>query len=643
MNPERSTCSAHLKIAGLASILMLSLPAPAQRGGPPGARTELKLVARFDTDQNGHLDRAERLQAREWLRQNATEQERGPGRRGPWGRGPGGRGLPEETEGQRDAAQLPPVQVAKDEVEAFPQAHLYDPQVVRTFFLEFEHHDWSEELAAFYRSDVEVPATLTVDGEVLESVGVGYRGNSSYFTVQGKKKSFAISVDARNGDQRLHGYKTLNLLNAHSDPSFIRELIHAQVARRISPALQANLVHLVVNGESYGVYVNVQQFNKDFLDDEFGTRKGIRWKVPANFRGAGLRYTGEERAPYESAYQLKTSAKDQDAALEDLIGLCRVLTRTPADQLMTEVPKVLDVDAALRFLAIDTVLLDADGYSSRGSDFVIWQGPDGRFRPLPYDSNEVLGAGGGRGPGGGPGGGMGGPPPGFGPPPGEQGDRPGPRGNRRGGPGGHSGPDTSPLALLTQLDERPLARLLTVPKWRARFLSHVRTLARDGLDWSTLGPFCSAAHASIDPLVKQDDKALYGYEAFQQSLEALRITAEARRKALLQHESIAGPWPAPGTLLTTVRPQGDARRVAAELAAGDGIHTATLYVSKRRRGPFTAIPMAREGDVWIASTDGFDEDEVVWVFVEVGGEGDRVAWSPAGGSGRPQRVALGAD
>ena len=31
------------------------------------------------------------------------------------------------------------------------------------------------------------------------------------------------------------------------------------------PAPKANFVRLVINGENWGIYANVQQFNKDFL------------------------------------------------------------------------------------------------------------------------------------------------------------------------------------------------------------------------------------------------------------------------------------------------------------------------------------------------------------------------------------------
>ena len=71
-------------------------------------------------------------------------------------------------------------------------------------------------MEAFYRTDIEVPAELIVDGEVYPEVGVHFRGTSSYFTVSSAKKSFNIAVDYGEDGQRLYGYKTLNLLTGMS-------------------------------------------------------------------------------------------------------------------------------------------------------------------------------------------------------------------------------------------------------------------------------------------------------------------------------------------------------------------------------------------------------------------------------------------
>ena len=52
---------------------------------------------------------------------------------------------------------------------------------------------------------------------------------------------------------------------------------------------------VVINGESWGVYANVQQFDSKFTQDFFGTPKGARWKIPGSPAGeGGMIYLGDE-------------------------------------------------------------------------------------------------------------------------------------------------------------------------------------------------------------------------------------------------------------------------------------------------------------------------------------------------------------
>ena len=98
-----------------------------------------------------------------------------------------------------------------------------------------------EEMEAFYRTDVAVPADLTVDGKLYKNVGLKFRGNSSFRSVsRDLKRSMNLYIDHKHSDQKLLGYKTLNLLNANSDPTFMREVIYSHVARNYIPAFKGN-------------------------------------------------------------------------------------------------------------------------------------------------------------------------------------------------------------------------------------------------------------------------------------------------------------------------------------------------------------------------------------------------------------------
>jgi spore coat protein CotH len=374
-------------------------------GGPGGMNQETKLVKQFDKDGDKRLNTEERKAAREFLSKERAL--RGPG-------GPGGRrgGFGPRAENLEPAA--PGQKLSPADVKSFPDAPVYDMTTLRTFFLEFENADWEKELSDFNNTDVEVPAKLTVDGKNFKDVGVHFRGASSLMMVpEGRKRSLNLSLDWIHENQNLGGYRTFNLLNSHEDPTFLRTVLYHHIAREYIPAPKANFVRVVVNGEDWGVYVSAQQFNKDLVNDWFGTTKGARWKVPGSPQGrAGLNYLGDDPAPYKRLYEIKT--KDDPEVWADFIKLCKVLNETPTEQVEKMLEPLLDVDGALKFLALENVLVNNDGYWVRASDYSIYQDAKGRFHIIAHDANETFSSGGGPGGFGGPGGpggagGLGGP------------------------------------------------------------------------------------------------------------------------------------------------------------------------------------------------------------------------------------------
>jgi hypothetical protein len=528
--------------------------------GGPGA-PDREILADFDANEDGWLNDEERSEARVWLKENPAQGRggRGPfgggpggfggGRRGGGGRGPGG-GRGGFGGGREPGTQGPKVDVA--DVTPATGDDLYDPGTLRTLFLEFANDDWEVELEEFHSTDVDVVAKLTVDGKVYPNVGVRFRGASSYMmTPRGSKRSLNVSLDLADAEQRLLGSKTLNLLNANGDPSFLSTAIYSYIARKFIPAPRANFVKVVINGESWGLYSNVQQFDKLFLADNYPQAAGetdgddessatpvganakkprsARWKVHGSPRGnGGLEYIGDEIAPYKARFEIKSD--DVEESWKALVELCRTLNETRTAELEAALEPMLDVDETLWFLALDCALINSDGYWTRASDYSIYLDKAGKFHIIPHDMNEALhpamgpgmgGGGGGRGPGGGGGrGGFGG---GFGGPSGggPGGGEPGERGGGFGGTGGFGGPGGGAGAYrldpLVSLDDpsKPLrSKLLQVPALRERYIEHVKKIA-EALDWETLGPVVRDFVQLIEPAVKDDTRKLSSFQAFQ--------------------------------------------------------------------------------------------------------------------------------
>ena len=494
---------------------------PGGPGGPgPMMMEDRKILDQFDGNKDQRLDKGERAAAREFLKQNPPAQRGGfPGGGGPPGGFPGGGQRRGGFGPQEDAEPAKPgVHISPEDVKPAGSTDLYAADTLRTLFFEFENEDWEAELEAFHGTDVEVPAKLTVDGKTYPGVGVHFRGMSSYMMVRaGQKRSLNVSLDFTESKQRLGGYKTLNLLNSHEDGTFLNAVLYSHVARKYIPAPKANFVRVVINGENWGVYVNQEQFNKDFIQENYRTSKGARWKVRGSPNGqGGLDYIGEDLAEYKKRYEMKDGT-DED--WQALIKLCKTLSETPPELLEAALAPMLDIDGALWFIALDCALINGDGYWTRASDYTIYRDKDGKFHAIPGDMNETFRPSGG-GPGGrgfgGPGGGRG---PG-GPPASAPTDATPQPGNPPGAAPQNAQPRADGMKLdpLVALDDakKPLrSKLLAVPALRARYFSKVHTIASESLDWKTLGPVVAKYRELITKEVEADTRKLSSFEEFE--------------------------------------------------------------------------------------------------------------------------------
>lgn len=450
---KSSICA--VSLAGLAA----AAPAVAQFGFG-GRSQDIELVETYDEDGDGFLSRSER-DAYRFRGRTATQ-------------------IPGGGRAAATAHELGP-----EDVDAYTDEPLYAADVLRTLFIEFEYADWESELQTFYGTDVEIPATITVDGVAYPDVGIHFRGNTSYRNVpSGRKRGLNLSFDFMHEDQRLLGYRTLNLLNAYGDPTFLRHVLYLRIANEYYPAPKANFARVVINGEDWGVYVNVQQFNSDFTREVHDTNEA-RWRIPGSFNSrGGLEYLGESESAYRREYDIKN--KDTDENWSALIELTRVLNQTPPADLVAALEPLLDIDEALRFLAVDNVLQNSDGYWSRNSDYSIYRDEDGRFHVTAYDANEALREG---------------------------------MGRRGFGGGGASGARLSPIEGANDGSKALLYRLLRVPALQSRYFDYVRDVAENWLDWDRLMPIAEDYRSLIADVVATDARKLYSTSEFELGFE----------------------------------------------------------------------------------------------------------------------------
>jgi hypothetical protein len=262
---------------------------------------------------------------------------------------------------------------------------LFPPDRILEVDLAIAPADWAAMLAD-PQAEAYYPATLTYDGEVLPQVAVRFKGNSSLNSVAmmgSERFSFKVDTDEYVAGQKLFGIDKLNLNNGFKDPSYLRERLATDLLRAHGvPASRTTYARLTLSGELHGLYLVVEQVDKDFLREHFPDDSGNLYKP--EMPDGELRWRGNDIALYPKM-ELKTNEDAPDHTA--LLHFLDVLNNGGA-----ALADVFEIESFLRFLAVNTALVNLDSYAGMGHNFYLYQDlTTGRFVHVPWDTNEAFG------------------------------------------------------------------------------------------------------------------------------------------------------------------------------------------------------------------------------------------------------------
>jgi spore coat protein CotH len=489
----------------------------------------------------------------------------------------------------------------------------YEINAIKRIDLTFSQSDWWSRLTANYSSSTDIPARMLYDGkELTYNVGVRFRGNTSYSQNRTEKKSFAISLDYEDDDQKVGGYKNLNINCEYNDNSFMREVIYGAVNQRYIPALSVNYVDLYINGTYWGIYVNSQQVDNDLIREWFVSRNGSRWRAESpsdnrnnpgggggmggarpggGMQGGGggmsngrssLSYLGDNGSAYEAYYTLKNTTRSDP--WQDLADVCKVLNQTSSSELEAKVREVIDLDRTLWYLASEIIFTDDDSYVQKGSMdyYIFWDAATGRLTPIEYDGNEVL------------------------------------RSNNT---------SWSPFYHETNANYPLLNKLLAVPNIRQRYLAHFRTILEESFNPDAMNELIDRNVAMIDACIQNDPKKMMTHAQFTSEVSNLKNIIRTRYNNLISNSevNIKGltisdvQWLVDGRVWEQPS-QNDRTLVTAKISGDTGVGSVYLYGSTGLTGNFSPIEMFDDG----THGDGQANDGVYGCYIPAQNRGVRV-------------------
>lgn len=405
--------------------------------------------------------------------------------------------------------------------------NLFTLDSVKTYRLYFYDNNWDEILDSFAINNIDekILADLVVDGITYDSVGVKYKGNSSYNENQ-IKNPFHIELDyVKNQD--IEGFENLKLSNMFKDPSCVREVLSYEILRNYMPEPLSNYVMLYVNNNLIGLYACTQSINKDFVNEKFGSKNGSFFKCdpititgsptppppgcpPVQGIASPLVYLGTDTACYKQSYEIQSDNEEHWFNLVDLIY--------NVNYSVSQLSQILDIDRTLWMLAFNNLFVNMDSYTGSGHNYYIYQNEYMRFNPIIWDLNENFGV--------------------F--------------GNLGGQP-----PTQLTLSDMINFDpmygydnpDRPLlVALLNDSNYKKMYFAHYRTLLNEFVVSDSMKNRAVELQNMIDPYVQADPNKLYTYSEFQNNLDnnvvsgmlipGINVLMDARETYLLSNSEI---------------------------------------------------------------------------------------------------------
>ncbi|MBU1719797.1 MAG: CotH kinase family protein [Bacteroidetes bacterium] len=478
------------------------------------------------------------------------------------------------------------------------QEDFYSTSAVHEVRLYFDFPNWDYMLDSLFEADQQerVLATVCIDGTCMDSAGVRYKGYSSV-NVDRVKNPLNIDLDYVIDGQEFMGVTKLKLGNVIHDPSFVREVLSYEIARKYMPASKANYANVFVNDTLIGLYTCVESINKPWADRNFGNGENAFFKGDPEVleypfgTNANLAYIDADSASYYPYYSIES-----DNGWSKLIEFTDILNNNTDN-----IESVLNVDRTLWMAAFDYALVNLDSYIAYSQNYYIYQDDYNRFNPVLWDMNMSFGS--------------------F-----RLSD--GSTAAYTGGLTINGAKNLNPLGLLTlSVSPRPLfTKLLQKPTWKRMFMAHIRTIVEENFqtDWYyTRG---EELQSVIDSYVQNDTNRFYSYSDFIKNLDStvggtpnmmeypgIKDLVQARSTYLGNYAGFQG---APEFEDISVDPANPGATdwvwINAKITGHDSCFLAYRY---NARGPFTKVLMYDDG----IHQDGQSGDSIFGAHVQMNG------------------------
>ncbi|MZH03196.1 MAG: hypothetical protein F3745_07340 [Nitrospinae bacterium] len=297
------------------------------------------------------------------------------------------------------------------EIEAYSSNRFWDDSKVHRVHLEISNTEWEAMKALDPKKKVPsaersktldgkirelhrgrfpwATGIITINGQPLKGIGVRYKGNASFNLMRGSlKRNMKIKLDWTNDDQSYKSVETLNLNAGGLDPSKLRDAFSYWLFQQAGvPAPRTTFAELTLTipgrfeKETLGLFTIVEQVNNSFLKDRFGSKKGLLMK-PEGI--ASVEFHGDDWRFYAPLYR----PDDTPTAAQSrrVMDFAHLVNHANEQEFRDSIASYLDVDGFLRFIAVNTLIVNLDTLLAMPQNYYLHLGRDtNKFVFFPWD------------------------------------------------------------------------------------------------------------------------------------------------------------------------------------------------------------------------------------------------------------------
>jgi len=263
----------------------------------------------------------------------------------------------------------------------------FNQAIIHVIKLNFWQSGYWDSLTSNYANDAYMKCSVEIDGTSIDTIGVKFKGNSSYNNPS-DKKPFKLDLNDYISGANIDGLKKLNLNNGFKDPSFLREKItldfyneHGILAPRCAYA------KLYINNVYWGLYMVVEEIDKTFLSGRFNDNDGNLFKGDPS---GDLKWIDNNPSSYYNKYELHTNETQNDWS--DLVHLIDKVNTPPMNYVQDSIQSVLEIDEFVNYWAATGMFVNLDSYLGSGHNYFIYHDSTlNKFRWIIWDVNESFG------------------------------------------------------------------------------------------------------------------------------------------------------------------------------------------------------------------------------------------------------------